>query len=183
VAAIDCKFLNHSNPCVHINNVLKSSHSNKNRSVKSGCYVLFVFCMFLNNVQGLTEVRGIRKVPGVIIDDYDSSMDTVPPIIHNRDLPDSELSWFKSAKPYRFKNLQLLATEDQSIVRRVKSSNLLWLRWYNCPHSCLPSWTPMKNLRVLDVMGNKLDRLWRHDSQVEAKAFFPPLHLMVDLCY
>ena len=111
-------------------------------------------------------------------------MDTFPPIIHNRDFPDSEFSWFKSAKPYRFKNLQLLATEDQSIVRRVKSSNPLWIQWYNCPHSCLPSWTPMNNLRVLDMTGNKLDRLWQHDSQVEAKVFSPPpLHLMVDLFY
>jgi len=72
--------------------------------------------MFLKNVQGLTEVRAIRIVLGVIIDDYNSRMGTISPIIPYHDLPDSELSWFKSAKPYRFKNLQFLATEDQSKV-------------------------------------------------------------------
>lgn len=171
--------------------------------------------MFSKNVQGLSIVRGIRNVPGIIFDAYGSRVDTSPhTIIHAND---SRMGTFH--RPYtttdlvnqqilnqtvqrevnptvrrgvncliplwdilgiyhrcdfpESKNLQLLATRDESVIRRVNSSNLLWLRWYNCTHSYLPSWTPLKNLRVLDVEGNKLDTLWQQNSQVKAKAFFP----------
>lgn len=70
--------------------------------------------------------------------------------------------------PYRFTNLQLLAIEDghlNNIMRKVESFNLIWLRWKNCPYSCLPSWIPVKNIRVLEVAGSKLKIPWRPESQ------------------
>jgi len=66
-------------------------------------------------------------------------------------------------------NLLLVATEDgylERILRRVRSPNLIWLRWYKCPYSCLPSWIPMENLKVLEVAGEKLKILWKRQSQV-----------------
>lgn len=132
-------------------------------------------------------MRGIRTVPR-LIDYYPES--------------EEEWSWFKSCckrnclrklmdttqycfrnctrklmdtTPYCFRNLQLVATEDgnlKSILRRVESPNLKWLRWNNCPYTCLPSWIPMKNIRVLEVGGNKLKTLWRAESQVKARSLF-----------
>jgi len=66
-------------------------------------------------------------------------------------------------------NLRLIATEDgylKLILKRARSPHLLWLRWYKCPYSCLPSWIPMENLRVLEVAGLKLKLLWERESQV-----------------
>jgi hypothetical protein len=121
-------------------------------------------------------VRGIRTVPSLI--DYD-------------EIPESgeRLSWFKSlcdkvlgnwrklidTTPYRFRQLQLVATEDghlKIILRRVESPNLIWVRWNNCPSACLPSWIPTKNMRVLQVVGNKLKTLWQEESQVKAGSLF-----------
>nr|ABR17027.1 unknown [Picea sitchensis] len=120
----------------------------------------------------IREVRGIRTVRGLSY------------FYHIREPEsDEELSWFKNwcdevlgnclrklidTTPYRFRKLQLVATEDdhlESILRRVESPNLIWLRWNNCPYSCLPSWIPMKNIRVLEVVGTKLKKLWRAESQ------------------
>eukprot|EP00253_Pinus_taeda_P001263 PITA_01263 len=120
----------------------------------------------------ITEVRGIRMVRGLSY------------FYHIREPEsDEEVSWFKNwcdevfgnclrklidPKPYRFRKLQLVATEDrhlESILRRVESPNLIWLRWNNCPFSCLPPWIPMKNIRVLEVVGIKLKKLWQAESQ------------------
>lgn len=51
----------------------------------------------------------------------------------------------------------------RSLLSMVESQNLIWLSLNDCPDSYLPSWIPMKNLRVLDVKGNKF--LWRGKSQ------------------
>eukprot|EP00253_Pinus_taeda_P005779 PITA_05779 len=128
----------------------------------------------------ITEVRGIRTVPG-FVEYYKSSEDD--------EIPESEeeWSWFKSCwkrnclrklmdtTPYCFRNLQLVATQDgnlKSILTRVESPNLKWLRWNDCPYSCLPSWIPMKNLRVLEVGGKKLKTLWQAESKVKARSLF-----------
>jgi hypothetical protein len=67
-------------------------------------------------------------------------------------------------------NLQFLAAEDgyyvERILKKVRSPHLRWLRWYTCPYTCLPSWTPMENLRVLEVGGSRLKTLWQHESRV-----------------
>lgn len=71
--------------------------------------------------------------------------------------------------PYSFMNLQLLVIEDghlDNILRTVGSSSLIWLRWKNCPYSCLPPWFSMKNIRVLEVAGSKLKIPWLPESQV-----------------
>jgi len=133
--------------------------------------------LLLTIEQVITEVRGIKTVPGVI--DYSKISES-----------EEEMSWFKSwcdevlgnclrklidPTPYRFRSLQLVATEDgnlKSILRRVQSPNLIWLRWNCCPYSCLPPWIPMKNIRVLEVVGSKLKTLWREEFQVRAKPCF-----------
>jgi hypothetical protein len=65
--------------------------------------------------------------------------------------------------------LQLVDTEGsllEPILKRVKLSKLIWLRWKECPYSSLPRWIPMKNLRVLQVSGYTLKTLWELESQV-----------------
>jgi hypothetical protein len=67
------------------------------------------------------------------------------------------------------RNLKFLAAEGgyvEDILTRVGSPDLIWLRWYKCTYSYLPSWIPMENLRVLEVYGSKLTELWRPESQV-----------------
>ena len=49
------------------------------------------------------------------------------------------------------KRLQLVDTEGFLLERILKSPNLLWLCWKDCPNSSLPSWIQMKNLGVLQV--------------------------------
>ena len=81
----------------------------------------------------------------------------------------------KSRTPNRFRKLQLIATvggDLESILTRVETPNLIWLRWNNCPYSFLPSWIPMKNIRILELDGNKLKTLWRAESQVNAASVF-----------
>jgi hypothetical protein len=69
----------------------------------------------------------------------------------------------------RMGRLQLVDTEGpllECIMKRVKAPNLIWLRWKECPYSSLPSWISMKNLRILQVSGSRLETLWQHESQV-----------------
>jgi Leucine-rich repeat (LRR) protein len=64
--------------------------------------------------------------------------------------------------------LQLVATRGhylQSMLRGQQSPHLIWLRWYRCPYPSLPSWIPMKNLRVLEVEGRGLNTLWPDEAQ------------------
>eukprot|EP00253_Pinus_taeda_P020364 PITA_20364 len=117
-----------------------------------------------------TEVRGISTVHRV-----DSSS-----------CVRSEMSWYKRRSQEllenckralfntdRYHGLRILASEDyyvEAILRRVRSPHLIWLRWYKCPYSSLPSWVPLGNLRVLEVRGSRLKTLWQQESQ-------PPLQL------
>ena len=71
----------------------------------------------------------------------------------------------------RISKLELLEAEGdfvEGILSKVRSPNLnlLWLRWIDCPCSSLPSWIPMGDLRVLEVRGEELERLWQPESQV-----------------
>jgi hypothetical protein len=137
----------------------------KDRSV---CLVLLI------NEQVITEVRGIKM--------FSSSYDAVRDLNKygfSRDFLSLKKSWYKNIEmrhlssfkslETRLKNLGLVATEGgylDDILRRVQSPNLIWLRWYGCTYSSLPSSIPMKNLRVLEVQGTILNRLWPHQSQV-----------------
>jgi len=64
-------------------------------------------------------------------------------------------------------NLRLIAMEDdylERILKRARSPRLLWLCWYKCSYSCVHSWIPMENLRVLEVAGLKLKLLSKRES-------------------
>eukprot|EP00253_Pinus_taeda_P034915 PITA_34915 len=103
----------------------------------------------------ITEVRGIRTVYERYFGRYFASESTIKLI---------------DPSPYLFSKLQLVATEGddlKSILSRVESPNLIWLRWSDCPYKCLPPWLLilMKNVRVLEVSGMKLGTLWRTKSQ------------------
>lgn len=92
----------------------------------------------------------------------------------------SEMSWHKRWRDevvgswrhlVRFRgvqHLQLVAIEDfylEHILRRTESPRLTWLRWYKCPYSSLPSWIMMDHLRVLEVVGSRLNKLWTREFQ------------------
>lgn len=69
----------------------------------------------------------------------------------------------------RLKNLRLVAAKGgylYDILRRVQSPNVIWLHWYECPYSSLPSQLPMENLRVLAVVASVLKILWSQQSQL-----------------
>jgi Leucine-rich repeat (LRR) protein len=91
----------------------------------------------------LITVRGIRIFPG--------------------ECEDNDVE-YASLSSFTLRGLQLLYIEDhrleRSILRRVESPNLLWLRWDNFPYLRLPSWIALKNLRVLKVDGFELKSLW-----------------------
>nr|ADW94528.1 putative truncated TIR-NBS-LRR protein [Pinus monticola] len=75
---------------------------------------------------------------------------------------------------YKMKNLELLEIdigEDhlKCLLEAVDSPNLLWFCWEDCPCSSLPSYIPMENLRVLEVEGSELKKLWQEDVQVPLK--------------
>jgi Leucine-rich repeat (LRR) protein len=65
-------------------------------------------------------------------------------------------------------SLQLLSVEGscvESILSFGQSPQLIWLCWYNCSYSYLPTWIPMKTLRVLKVKGDELETLWQDEYQ------------------
>lgn len=108
-----------------------------------------------------TELRGIKTVPQV------SGLES-----RRNEVFRKSLSKLIHTPPYSLRKLQLVAAEGdllESILRRVKSPDLIWLRWKKCPCSFLPSWIPMKNIRVLEVVGNKLERLWRYQAPLELR--------------
>lgn len=79
------------------------------------------------------------------------------------------LNGSSSDEVLEIKRLQLLEAEGdfvESIWAWVRLPNLLWLRWNKCPCSSLPSSIPMHHLRVLEVSGSNLERLWQCESQV-----------------
>eukprot|EP00253_Pinus_taeda_P019533 PITA_19533 len=69
---------------------------------------------------------------------------------------------------FDFSKLQLVATEEDHLedILREQKPHLTWLRWYGFRHSSLPDWIPMTKLRVLEMQGSTLNRLWPHQSKV-----------------
>eukprot|EP00253_Pinus_taeda_P036398 PITA_36398 len=66
------------------------------------------------------------------------------------------------------RSLQLVAIEDcylERILRRTESAQLTWLRWYKCPYNVLPAWIMIDHLRVLEVAGSRLNKLWPQESE------------------
>lgn len=66
--------------------------------------------------------------------------------------------------------LQLLEADGdclESIFTGLQySPHPVWLCWHNSPHSILPSWLPIKNLRVLQLTGGQpLQTFWESESQ------------------
>ena len=57
----------------------------------------------------------------------------------------------------QMKRFQLVDTEGFLLEHILKSPNIQWLYWKDCPNSSLPSWIQMKNLRVLQVYDNTLE--------------------------
>lgn len=65
-------------------------------------------------------------------------------------------------------NAQFIDTEGcqlKPILTWLDSPNPIWLRWLNCPNKTLPSRVPLANLRVLELSGCYLERLWLCKSQ------------------
>eukprot|EP00253_Pinus_taeda_P002613 PITA_02613 len=116
----------------------------------------------------MTEVRGIRMLHCDY--DYRPSWDSW----------DSNMGRKRRRDDSRFcgiSNLQFVATADgyylKPILDKTSSPNLRWLRWHNCPYSCVPKWIPMENLRVLEMtemIGYGFNSLWKEESR-------PPLQL------
>ena len=81
-------------------------------------------------------------------------------IYEDREDSDDESASFSC---YKTRKLQLLDTEGglvERILRRVRSPNLIWLRWQECQLTSLPLWIPMKNLSILEVIRSELETLW-----------------------
>jgi hypothetical protein len=77
-----------------------------------------------------------------------------------------------------FWNLQILDIEGsllERILTKVKLPNLLWLSWKNCPHSSLPSWVPLKNLRSIQVSNGELNTLWHGEAELQLPVFLEDL--------
>jgi len=106
----------------------------------------FPFCLrpWAEDIESslISEVRGIRLSPSEFVC--------------------SKILWYRGI-------LHLKYTPDllERILRTVQrhSRTLVWLSWFECPYSSLPTWFPMKNLRVLSVRGRELKTLWQGDSQ------------------
>lgn len=96
----------------------------------------------------MMQVRGIRMLP--------------------KETSDDSLELFGMISDLHF--LEAEGSVVKSILTKVRSPKLMWLHWINCPHSSLPSWLPMHDLRVLEVAGKELKILWKSESQA-------PMHL------
>jgi Leucine-rich repeat (LRR) protein len=76
--------------------------------------------------------------------------------------------WEKVAGSCNLSRLQLLRVRGysvESIFSVGQLPQLTYLRGENCPNSVLPSWNPLKNLRVLHIQGKNLGTLWQRESQ------------------
>jgi hypothetical protein len=67
--------------------------------------------------------------------------------------------------------LQLLSAEGscvENILSVRQSPQLIWLCWFHCPYSSIPSWIPKKKLRVLKINEDDLglETLWQDESEV-----------------
>eukprot|EP00253_Pinus_taeda_P015958 PITA_15958 len=103
----------------------------------------------------VTAVRGIRMVLGEDNDDVNAFGGVEKGILELLD----------AVGGVDVTTLELLDTEDailERILRRLEEHvpSLIWLRWNKCPEPSLPSWIPLRNLRVLQVSGSELRTLW-----------------------
>lgn len=124
--------------------------------------------VLLQQSYGRTDVRGIR----MRMDDDDTDSDD----------ESAEMSCYRRSRRELFckcavrrcnsgtamRNVQFLDAEGgqlKRILKSVHSSNPIWLRWLKCPYNSLASRVPLQNLRVLELSGSCLQRLWQHISQ------------------
>jgi hypothetical protein len=90
-------------------------------------------------------------------------------MVHGNDPEQSFQNLVGSRLLTNISKLQLLRGEGyfvQSVLSVAHLPQLIWLSWKNCPYTSLPSWIPLKNLRVLYIEGRNLETLWQHESQV-----------------
>lgn len=139
-----------------------------------------------HNEQVTTAVRGIMVAPTTELRPDRTSYGVNPfpafPLYEDcfvskmSEVP--KMSWFKRSMTqlltrllntrHRFLGVGLLDVEDgdmERILTRVQSPNVIWIRWYKCPFSSLPTWIPMQNLTYLEVGGRLLQTLWQGQSQ------------------
>jgi len=133
--------------------------------------------LFLKNEQVITEVREIRTVPRLIFSLTFSNQVEMKKNCHGLKVGITR-RWETEADGTSTVSFQEVTTccnrrwlfkehieedsADKSDMATVEQLSLL-----------LPaSWIPMKNIRVLEVVGAKLKILWRTESQVRAKAGF-----------
>lgn len=137
----------------------------------------------MKNEQATPEVRGIRMLP------YGSEhafLRSGMPLYKSHHVFTNRLVKLLHNTPFRgvgLRRLQLLDIEGghlKSVLERVQSPNLIWLRWRGCPDSSLPLWIPMKDLRVLQVRGRVLKTLWHGKSQVPLE--LQELQIQAPLC-
>eukprot|EP01018_Ginkgo_biloba_P013544 Gb_18730 [translate_table: standard] len=55
--------------------------------------------------------------------------------------------------------LKLLAIKGDCVDSKFSNllGDLIWLRWYDCPHPTIPSWFSLNNLRVLELIGGSFE--------------------------
>lgn len=104
-------------------------------------------------------MRGVAIVPG----DYNNN--------DNNDEHSYLSLELLSERRFCIQTLQLLDINARDcflepFLRSLQLPNLIWLRWHKCPHTSLPSWIPMGNLRVLELQGKEFKILWQTESQV-----------------
>ena len=121
----------------------------------------------MNELQRLSQFRGITMIPRNFVELGMTYSSWIREVFHG--IRNDIFQLRRSREVFHGpKNLKFVAAQDgyvEDILTRVGSPDLIWLRWYKCPCSYLPSWIPMENLRVLEVAGSKLTELWRPESQ------------------
>jgi hypothetical protein len=117
--------------------------------------MICVFIYFMLE-QVLSQFRGIKMTPHVLLPDF--SFDECLYVTNARDSSCSEMAGYKIWSRELFqnnnwkhsrnnrscgpRNLKFVVAEDgylEDILRRVGSPDLIWLCWYKCPYSYLPS--------------------------------------------
>eukprot|EP00253_Pinus_taeda_P005227 PITA_05227 len=124
-----------------------------------------------------------RRTKNVVGNLLDSEIRSVPVrgirMVHGEHDEDNVFGFFATdiADLERiFRNLKILDTENdllECILRKVELTNLLWLTWRECPHSTLPSWVGVKNLKYLDVSDSKLNTLWEGEGELQEPLQLP----------
>ncbi|XP_057813476.1 disease resistance protein RUN1 isoform X2 [Cryptomeria japonica] len=105
------------------------------------------------------RIRGIRGIQAETDEFYEECMELVELV---------------RGSGKRFKRqLEIVIVKNNYFTEELAtlSAGLLWLRWFNFPHTALQSWLPLKKLRVLELHdGDKLEELWSETAD-------PPVQL------